>query len=63
MSDHIEEHASRGTGQLFLAIKNTLELVNGLESRLIELERQVAEIQNGKKEPRFTLTENAPVAG
>lgn len=65
MTDRIELQASRGASQLFQAIKDTLMMIEAIEKRLAMLEQRVAEIQNGKIEPRFTLEckENAPVTG
>lgn len=65
MTDRIEEEASRGASQLFQAIKDVLGQINGLEARLAEVERRVAELQNGHTEPRFELNDdkNTPVAG
>jgi len=55
MSDRIEEEASRGTSQLFQAIKDLLGRLAALETRLTEVERRVADMQNGHAEPRFRL--------
>ena len=68
MTDRIEQQASRGASQLFQAIKDVLGMMEGIEKRLAVLEQRVAEIQNGNKEPRFTMssatsTQNTPVAG
>jgi len=55
MTDRIEQQARRGADQLFQATKDLLDLVSGLGKRLIEIERRVADMQNGHTEPRFTL--------
>lgn len=62
MSDRIEQQASRGASALFQAIRDTLEVVQGIEKRLAVLERRVAEIQNGKGEPRFAMPDTTPAA-